>query len=113
MPNTLVRVYDNLMAAQNARNALLGSGFDPSSVQLDTRVDEAGPVDGNFILDYEDSKNGPVSNYSQKLFDSEPRFEGRTPVDIAERGTHVLRVDANDDVQMALASEITQQFGGH
>jgi hypothetical protein len=111
MPHTLVRVYDNFAAALNARNALLGSGFPLSSVQLTSNVDEAGPVDGNFILDYEDSKDGPRSEFCQSLFDSEPHVEGGTYYDVAERGNHLLTVDANDEEQLALASEITKGFG--
>jgi hypothetical protein len=111
MPHTLVLVYDNFAAALNARNALLGSGFPLSSVQLTSNVDEAGPVDGNFILDYEDSKDGPRSEFCQSLFDSEPRIEGGTCYDVAERGNHLLTVNANDEEQLALASEITKGFG--
>jgi hypothetical protein len=111
MPHTLVRVYDNFTAALNARNALLGAGFPPSSVQLTSKVDEAGPVDGNFILDYEDSKDGPRSEFCQSLFDSEPHIEGRTYYDVAERGNHVLTVEANDEEQLARASDITKSFG--
>jgi hypothetical protein len=113
MQHTLVRIYDNISAALSARNALLGSGFSPSSVQLTTRVDEAGPVDGNFILDYEDTKSGPRSEFCQSLFDSEPHIEGQTYSDVAERGNHVLTVDANDDEQLARADDITRSFGAH
>lgn len=111
MAHTLVRVYDNFIAAQNARNALLGAGFQPSSVQLISKVDEAGPVDGNFILDYEDSKTGPRSEFCQSLFDSEPHIEGQTYYDVVDRGNHVLMVDANDEVQLALANDITMRYG--
>jgi hypothetical protein len=80
-------------------------------VELTTRVDEAGPVDGNFILDYQDTKLGPRSEFGQSLFDSEPHIEGQTFVDVAQRGNHVLTVDANDDEQLARADDITKSFG--
>jgi hypothetical protein len=80
-------------------------------VNLTSKVDEAGPVVGNFVLDYEDTRDGPRSEFNQSLFDSEPRVEGRTYTDVAERGNHVLTVEANDEEQLARAAEIARQFG--
>jgi hypothetical protein len=111
MANTLVRVYDYLGAAQSARNALLLSGFPPSRIHLRTNVDEAGPVQGNFVLDYENTKKGPLSEYSDSLFDSEVNAGGGTKPDVMERGNHVLTVDASDEEELARASDITNKFG--
>jgi hypothetical protein len=111
MAHTLVRVYDSFTAAQDARNALLGSGFSPSSIQLDSRVDEAGPVEGNFVLDYKDTTEGPRSEFGQSLFDSAPHVEGNKYSDVHNRGNHVLTVDADDEAQIALADDITMRFG--
>jgi hypothetical protein len=111
MANTLVRVYDNLGAAQNARNALLLSGFPPSRIDLRSNVDEAGPVEGNFVLDYENTEKGPLSDYSDSLFDSEVNAEGGMKPDVMERGNHVLTVDTSDEEELARASDITRKFG--
>jgi hypothetical protein len=111
MANTLVRVYDNFGAAQSARNALLRSGFPPSSVHLRSNVDEAGPVDGNFVLDYENTEKGPLGDYSDSLFDSEVNAGGGVKPDVMDRGNHVLTVDASDEEELARASDITGKFG--
>ena len=50
MSHTLIKVYDDFSAAQNAREQLLASGFSSSSVHLSSRDDEAGPVEGNFTV---------------------------------------------------------------
>jgi len=86
MAHTLIRVYDNLLAAQNARTALLGSGFSPSCVQLDTRGDEAGPVDGNFILDYKDTPRGPRAAFYSYLFGKERGRAGEADADASASG---------------------------
>ncbi|MCC7596780.1 hypothetical protein IGS61_04740 [Janthinobacterium sp. FW305-129] len=42
----LIRIFDQFADAQQARSALLGDGFPPHAVQLDTVDDEAVPVQG-------------------------------------------------------------------
>jgi hypothetical protein len=50
MANTIVRVYDSFFNAERVRNELLAAGFSSDDVRFDVKEDEAGPVDGNFIV---------------------------------------------------------------
>jgi hypothetical protein len=113
MANTLVRIYNSFSNAQRAREALLGSGFSPASVHLDSTADEAGPVDGNFILEYKDMDYGKADDDSvlDSTFSRDDPNEGLGRSDVVWCGTYMLMVDADDDQQFSLASDIAKRFG--
>jgi hypothetical protein len=111
MANTLIRIYDNLSAAQHAREQLLGAGFSQDSVQLESRMDEAGPVENNFILDEKDTGKGPSDGPLHKLFGTEERTDAYGNADPKWRGSYQLSVDADDDAQAARASDIMDRSG--
>ena len=111
MANTLTRIYDNLAAAQHAREQLLDAGFSESSVHLESRMDEAGPVKNNFILDEKDTGKGPQDGPLNKLFGTEKRTDAYGNATLVWRGTYQLSVDANDDAQAARATDIMDRFG--
>ncbi|HZF79538.1 MAG TPA: hypothetical protein VEZ89_07080, partial [Rubrivivax sp.] len=46
----LVRSYASLDDATHTRQALLNEGIDPDQVLLQVIQDEAGPVEGNFVV---------------------------------------------------------------
>jgi len=83
MPNTLVRIYDSLTIAQKAREQLLASGFSPDNVHVDSRLDEAGPVEGNAVLDAKDMGEGPADGPLNRLFGVEERAP--TPITTRSR----------------------------
>jgi hypothetical protein len=111
MPNTLVRVYNRLSDAENARNALVSSGFSPEAIHLESRMDEAGPVEGNFALEYKDSDNDNDVSVFDSLFGRDDPNEGSARSDVAWRGSYVMTIDANDETQLARASDIAKQHG--
>lgn len=113
MANTLVRVYDSFYDAEQAREALLVSGFPPSCVHLDSTADEAGPVDGNFILEYKDMDHGKADDNSplDSLFSRDDPNEGLGRSEVIWRGIVMLTVEADDDDQFTLASDIAKRFG--
>ena len=111
MPQTLVRIYDSLATAQHAREQLLASGFPPDSVQLDSKIDEAGPVDGNGVLDAKDMGKGPADGPLTKLFGIEERTDAYNNSEPAWRSAVMLTVDAEDEAQRALASDIMDRSG--
>jgi hypothetical protein len=111
MPNTLVRVYDNLAAAQHARDQLLASGFPPDNVHLDSTLDEAGPVEGNVILDAKDTGKGPRSGPLYKLFNVEERTDAYNNTKPVWRSCYLMTVDAEDGAQSARASDIMDRAG--
>lgn len=111
MSNTLVRVYDTLASAENARNALLASGFSSDCVHLTTNDDDAGPVSGNFALEYKDADRGGDRSFLDSLLDRDDANEGLGRQDVTWRGNYLLTVDAADDEQFSRASDITGKFG--
>lgn len=111
MPNTLVRIYDNLAAAENARKQLLASGIPPDNVHLDSRLDEAGPVEGNGILDAKDMGKGPAEGPYNELLGVEERTDAYNNSEPVWRGTVMLTVDAEDEAQSARATDIMDRMG--
>ena len=111
MPNTLVRIYDTLAAAEQARRQLLASGFPPDSVHLDSRLDEAGPVEGNAVLDAKDMGEGPPDGPLNKLFGVEERTDAYNNSEPVWRGAYMLTVDAEDDAQSVCATDIMEKTG--
>jgi len=111
MPNTLVRVYDNFDSAQHARDQLLASGFTPDNVHLDSRLDEAGPMEGNGVLDAKDTGKGPADGPLNSLFGVEERTDAYNNSEPVWRGSFLLTVDAEDEVQSARATDIMERTG--
>ncbi len=111
MANTLVRAYDSLSHADNVRKELLASGFPSSSVHLASKEDEAGPVQGNFTVGNADSDKGVVRGLVELLTGGEDDSYRDNYSDVEQRGTCLLTVDANDDEQLARASDILNRSG--
>lgn len=111
MANTLVRVYDNFSHADNVRKELLAAGFPSSSVHLESKEDEAGPVKDNFSVGNTDSGKGVVRGLVELLTGREDGSYQHNSFDAMQRGTCLLTVDANGDDQLARASEILNRSG--
>ncbi len=100
-----------MSAAQHAREQLLGAGFPEESVHLESRMDEAGPVENNFILDEKDRGQGPREGSLYKLFGTEERTDAYGDATPVWRGSVQLSVDTNDDAQAARAINIMNSTG--
>ena len=50
MQNPIVRTFIHVTAAEQAREELLAAGVPADDVQVDVRISEAGPVQGNFTV---------------------------------------------------------------
>jgi hypothetical protein len=111
MPNTLVRVYNRFSDAENARNALVSSGFSPEAIHLESTIDEAGPVQGNFVLESKDSDNDNDDSPFDSLFGRDDPNEGHGRTGVAWRGGYIMTIDAADETQIARASDIVKQHG--
>lgn len=111
MGQTLARAFDRFENAQLARDALLASGFAPDNVHLDATLDEAGPVAGNAVLDAKDRRTGPGSKPGPFIMSREERTDAYNNSDPVWRGAFVLTVDAADEGQRNLASDILARYG--
>ena len=109
MPTTLVRTFSDFDKAQAARVALLAAGLPTGKVQLTSIEDEAGPVEGNFVIGSgkpsrdrppQGARTGPDVPY-------DPNFS-RT----ISRGTHLITVETADEEQHRRALAALEPFGG-
>lgn len=50
MQNPIIRTFVHLSAAEQARTELLAAGIAAQGVVIDVRIDETGPVQGNFAV---------------------------------------------------------------
>ena len=107
----LARIFASLPNAEEAREALLAAGFDASRLHLSARHDEAGPVEGNFLI-------GNGKDDAQRRAGFTPATGGEshnpyqhnfaTPI---ESGVFMLTVDAEDHAQSEKAAEIMGRRG--
>lgn len=117
MSNTLIRIYDDLSVAQNAREQLLASGFPSSSVHLSSRDDEAGPVEGNFTVGNKDRDTSGATGLFRSLLGGHDDPTGSDDVytrkfaNVVQRGMYMLTVDASNENEAARASDIMNQYG--
>src|SRR4051812_42281856 len=105
MATTLVRTFDSFAAAENARNELLHSGFPAPDVHLDPADDEAGPVQGNFILDSSDTDEVGNRGWLGRMFGRGDRRRYRIEPDPVWRGNFTLIVEADGDDRLSMACD--------
>lgn len=111
MPTTVVRIYDKLAVAEQARDQLLSSGFSSERIHLSSNLDEAGPVENNFILDEKDRGSGPPGGAMDRLLGNEERTDAYGNATPVWRSSYLLTVDTDDDEQLELASDIMERIG--
>lgn len=119
MANTLVRVYDHMADAEHARQQLLGNGFSESSVHLSATGDEAGAVQGNFVLDRKEDMNPDAPSFLDRLHDDDTganddisrRPDTSAPQKAVYRNNIILTVDAETAEQESQASSILARSG--
>lgn len=115
MAHTLIRLFRRIDRAQEARQALLASGFDPGDIQLDATEDEAGTVAGNFVLPRYDSPDGRAIGADRSAEPPERRrdssADASTNSQAATRGHYILTVEAGDDAALDRAAAIAARYG--
>ena len=118
MTNTLIRIYDELSQAENARNELLNAGFDPSRMHLSVRDDESGPVEGNFYVGdpvdpnrNEQARHEGISGFLKSLIDSDKDDYNGTFRHAVQRATYMLTIQVADAHESEAACTITARHG--
>ncbi|MDQ1816706.1 hypothetical protein RBA41_25730 [Massilia sp. CCM 9210] len=96
--HAVLGVFDEFEKAEQAHAALLADGFGSDALELKVHNDEAGPVEGNFLVG-----NTPI--------ESEEHVYERNYARPVQRGQCVLIVDAADPATAARASAILAGFG--
>jgi hypothetical protein len=103
MADTLLRVFDSFDVAERAREALIASGIAAAAITLDSRNDEAGPVEGNFALDLV-GKPTPAKGHPTRAGDNS---EIRAAV---QRSTCILQVEVDNDRDGTRANGILDHY---
>jgi hypothetical protein len=98
MNHPIVRIFDDYDHAQSARDALLAEGFAADGVTMRVANDEAGAVEGNFLVG--NSHAGSEDNSYDGNY-ANPRQVSQC----------ILTVDAGDDETAARAEGILARFG--
>jgi hypothetical protein len=109
MANEIVKVFDRYEDAEQARSALLAAGFASDQVRLQCNEDEAGPVEGNFLVGNgrRGGRAGGVSSRSAEHGDLPYELNYDHP---ELRGLNLLLLDVPSDEQRRRAEEILGGF---
>lgn len=98
MQNAIVKIFDVIDLAQEARKALLSEGFDADDVTLSIANDEAGPVVGNFTVG-----NSPI--------ESDSHTYDRNYANVNQPGHCLVTVAVDDAMLASRAESILERFG--
>ena len=111
MPDTITKVFDYFSDADNARKALLASGFPSSHIHLRVKSNEAGKPEGQFAAG--DMANHAIEGVFQRLSgDQHASQEQSQRHQSSRQGMYQLGVDVDDPQQFEHASVIILRFGG-
>lgn len=102
MHNPIVRTFIHLAEAQEARVELLAAGFLEDDVDLQVRIEETGPVQGNFTVGDDPGVTGKTA-YSHTY----------APVAQDDVRDCMITVNAADPAQAERAEAILQRHGAH
>ena len=104
-------IFEHLEDAEAAREALLAAGFSREQVQLTSRHDEAGPVEGNFLVGNVKEDTLERTEFSETLGGEGDNTYSHNLSRTVDRGLLMLTVDAVDDIQAGNASGILSSHG--
>jgi hypothetical protein len=108
----LPRIFENLEAAERARDALVAEGFVRGRIELTARQDEAGPVEGNFLVGNTTRDTVENTEFSRTLGGEGDNTYKHNFARTVDRGMYILVVEADDEAQCQRAAEIIQKHGG-
>jgi hypothetical protein len=103
----LLRTFGTLDEATAARNALAEAGLPPDTLEVRVIEDEAGPVEGNFLIGNGRSLEGRPS--TGVLAGGEVPYGPNFSHTVA-RGGHLLMVKVRDQAQRELAHRVLQRL---
>ena len=96
----MLRIFDQLQAAQAARRALVEAGFPAQSLELTATGDEAGAVQGNFLVGNPKTGAAADGNYESNF------------ADVAFGSLYLLSVEIAGEADRRRALALMDRFGG-
>ena len=113
MADSITKIFDYFSDADNARKALLASGFPPSCVHLRVKSNDAGVPEGQFAV--ADTANATIEGVFHLLGGAKRTLEGQQQGQrhqSSRDGMYQLGVDIDGAQQAEHASAIIARFGG-
>jgi len=107
----VVYPFPSYEKAQEAYQELLQIGFEEAEVELRTFDDEAGPVSGNFILEYKESDHGRDNSVLDKVTTSDDPNEGLGRQPVTWRTVALVAVTVASHGQSAKLENLKQRWG--
>src|SRR5690606_10584737 len=107
-----IRVFGRFDAAARARARLLNAGFGKEQVQLTSNDDEAGAVQGNFVVGNADSERDRSGGYFDPAAGPDDHVYERDFKEVIQRGSYLLVVEPADEMQADEARRIVEQADG-
>jgi hypothetical protein len=115
MQNPIVRTFVQLAAAEQARNELLAAGIAADNIAIDVRIDESGPVQGNFTVGDDPSVKGKTAyshTYAPTAQEDVRHFQITvTPADAAQAQQAVAILDRLGALDPDRAARAAQASG--
>lgn len=113
MPITKIWAFESYDQADKARDALLQTGFPRSDIEFNNRQEEAGPVQGSFMLPPSDTGHDKQEGFFHSLVsDTDEYTESYAKKNVTQRGSLLLTVNARDEAQVRQIDEHMRRFGG-
>ena len=106
----LLRSFDSFEHAEAARSALLTAGVAPGAIRVEVLQDEAGPVEGNFLVGNGRPSAGARSRIAPGGGPDAPYEHNLSKV--ITRGVFLLVVDSIDPASRARMEELLAQSPG-
>jgi hypothetical protein len=108
----LPRIFEQLKDAEQAREALIAEGFDRDRIQLTSRQDEAGPVEGNFVVGNTKEDTVERTEFSRTLGGEGDNTYRHNFERVVDRGMYMLVVEAQEGAEAERAAAIMARHGG-
>lgn len=111
MSEPLIHSFQRFDDAEAARAALLSAGLDASALELRVIADEAGPVEGNFLVgNGRDARDDTVETGLRGGPDAPPYADNFAAA--VTRGVYLLVVQPGDRDEREKAASVLQRSGG-
>jgi hypothetical protein len=109
---SIPRIFEQLRNAEQAREALIADGFERDRIQLTSRQDEAGPVEGNFVVGNTKEDTVARTEFSRTLGGEGDNTYRHNFERVVDRGMYMLVVEAEEGAEAGRAAAIMTRHGG-
>jgi len=113
MAEPVVKVFGQYETADEVRSQLLAAGFDRDQVQLNANNDEAGAVQGNFVVGNTDSERDHSGGPVDRTAGLDDHLYDRDFKEVVYRGNYLLIVIPGNEAQAREAKRILDQADPH